>query len=85
MSPELLIAGIVLLATAAGLLRRVRRADAAAVAAYRYRVRIGDQVMDDLDRWRADRKAREARESLATCNAIWQLPTIPQQRKETGQ
>lgn len=60
MSPELLTAGIVLLATV-------------------------DQVMDDLDRWRADRKDREARESLATCEAIWQLPTIPQQRKETGQ
>lgn len=82
---SLMVAGIVLLATAAGLLRQARRADAAAVAAYRHRVRIGDQVMDDLDRWRADRKDREARESLAICEAIWQLTEIPQQRKETGQ
>ena len=85
MSPELLIAGIVLLATAAGLLRRIRRINAAEVSAYRYRVRTVDQVMDDLDRWRADRKDREARETLATCNAIWKLPTTSPQRKETGQ
>ena len=57
---------------------RACRTDARSVAAYQHRQRTANQVMDDRARWRATR-------DLKTCQAIWQLPTIPQQRKETGQ
>ncbi|MEU7032682.1 hypothetical protein ABZ958_03225 [Streptomyces sp. NPDC046237] len=78
---------VILVAVAiAGTIRRIRRADTAAITAFQHRVRTVDQVMDDLATWRADRKTREAIESLALCEALYALPThIPQQRKETGQ
>jgi hypothetical protein len=79
------LAGLAALATAIATLRRIHRINAAAVAAFQRRVRTVDQVMDDLRRWRADRRMREAREDITTCNAIYALPTIPHQRKETGQ
>lgn len=57
----------------AALVRALRR-DARSI----HRVRTADQVMDDARAWRADR-------GLETCQAIWQLTNIPQQRKETEQ
>ncbi|MFG2328298.1 hypothetical protein ACGFMM_01595 [Streptomyces sp. NPDC048604] len=73
------------LAVGLAALLRARRTDARRIAAYRHRVRTADQVMDDARRWRANRRKHEAREDHATCEAIYALPTIPRQRKETGQ
>jgi type II secretory pathway pseudopilin PulG len=78
----LVVAALVALA-AASIIRRIRQAEARDLTAYRRRVRTADQVMDDARRWRADRRKRETREDLATCQTLWNLPTVPQQRKET--
>ncbi|MFC8272334.1 hypothetical protein ACFUJR_07280 [Streptomyces sp. NPDC057271] len=64
---------------------RARRTNAALLAAYHHRVRTVDQVMDDLATWRADKRMRDARQDRAICEALYALPTVPQQRKETGQ
>ncbi|MFD3568493.1 hypothetical protein [Streptomyces sp. NPDC058667] len=48
------------------------------------RHRIAEQIDADVRRWRADRRMREARESTALCQAIWQLPAHEPARKETG-
>lgn len=47
--------------------------------------RTVDQVLDDVATYRANQRMKEAVESLRTCQAIWGLPTIPSQRKETEQ
>ncbi|MFE9738869.1 hypothetical protein [Streptomyces sp. NPDC006477] len=43
------------------------------------------QILADLERWRADRRMREARKSLDTCQTLWQLPARQPARKENGQ
>lgn len=81
-----MITALVAVAVLAGLtVRRIRRAEAATLADHQHRTRIrtAEQVMADVARWRADRRMREAREDRTTCEALWNLPTVPQQRKET--
>ncbi|WP_329114549.1 hypothetical protein [Streptomyces sp. NBC_01353] len=81
MSPAWVVVGLALLAGVVTALR-TRRAEAVSAAAWR-RTRTVEQVMADRDRWRADRRMREAREDTAICEAIYALPVhIPQQRKE---
>ncbi|HEY9369097.1 hypothetical protein [Streptomyces sp.] len=65
-------------ATAVAALFRACRTNTRSLTAYQHRQRTADQVMDDARAWRAAR-------DLETCKAIYALPTIPQQRKETGQ
>jgi hypothetical protein len=48
-------------------------------------VRSPAQVRADVARHRADRLMQESADSLRTCREIYALPTIPSQRKETGQ
>ncbi|GAA2803481.1 hypothetical protein [Streptomyces showdoensis] len=47
--------------------------------------RTPDQVEADVAAHRAQRRMQEAIDSLRTCREIYDLPTIPSQRKETGQ
>ncbi|MER5312732.1 hypothetical protein ABT034_33725 [Streptomyces sp. NPDC002773] len=49
------------------------------------RHRTADQIRTEVRQRRADQLMREARESLATCQAIWQLPAYQTIRKENGQ
>ncbi|MFD3333569.1 hypothetical protein ACFWV1_13120 [Streptomyces sp. NPDC058700] len=49
------------------------------------RHRTAEQIEADVRQWRADRRMREALESTATCQAIWQLPAYEPARKENGQ
>ena len=74
------LGAVIAVGLAGGIAALVRacRTDAHSVAAYQHRQRTANQVMDDTRAWRAAR-------DLETCQAIWQLTNIPQQRKETGQ
>lgn len=49
------------------------------------RHRTADQIRADVRQWRADQLMREALESTAICQAIWQLPAYEATRKENGQ
>jgi hypothetical protein len=42
-------------------------------------------ILAELADWRATRRMREAVESLALCQTLWQLPARQPDRKETGQ
>ncbi|MFI8962102.1 hypothetical protein ACIGO8_08295 [Streptomyces sp. NPDC053493] len=46
--------------------------------------RSRDQVLDDVARYRAQRRMQEAIDSLRTCREIYNLPAASP-RKETGQ
>ncbi|MFH8627809.1 hypothetical protein ACH4A8_38980 [Streptomyces vietnamensis] len=48
------------------------------------RCRAGEQILADLDDWRATRRMREAVESLALCQTLYDLPAREPDRKETG-
>jgi len=41
-----------------------------------------DRVLDDVARHRADRLTQQAIADRDTCQAIWNLTELPQQRKE---
>jgi hypothetical protein len=43
------------------------------------------RILADLDDWRATRRMREAVESLALCQTLYDLPAHQPARKETGQ
>ena len=80
MNTALVLGAVIAVGLAGGIaaLFRACHTDTRRITAYQHRQRTANEVMDDCARWRATR-------DLKTCQAIWQLPTIPQQRKETGQ
>ena len=47
--------------------------------------RTPGEVEADVAAYRAQRRMRESVDSLRTCREIYNLPTLPNPRKETGQ
>ncbi|MET9727710.1 hypothetical protein [Streptomyces zaomyceticus] len=44
-----------------------------------------EQILADLEQWRADWRTRQTRSDRQVCRILSQLPTYQPARKETGQ